>query len=231
MDAAMTSGRLQPPPGLMGVACANQARYTAFYSDFTQLACPPGSRASYVISCMVVSNMNDLARGALELPGGDWLLILGDDHRLPPMFLVRLLERMYREDLDVIVPLCLYRGFPFGPVLYKGRNADGTWEPIPLTELPDGGLMEVYAAGTGGMVIRRRVLEALGDPVFGDREGEDLLFCERAREHGFRIHADLDVTIGHITPVALSASRRNGAWGVEFDYEGHALWAAGADLG
>jgi len=66
----------------------------------------------------------------------------------------------------------------------------------------------VDAAGSAGMLIKREVLDEMGDPWFystKDTEGrgvvlnEDVTFCTRARhEHGFTVYASADSTMGHI---------------------------------
>jgi hypothetical protein len=83
----------------------------------------------------------------------------------------------------------------------------------------DGSLMRLERVGTGFMLIQRHVIEAMvaahpewfydfkGEQVCGvfdfqNRDGrylgEDYLFCDRAREHGFKIHIDVDISLPHV---------------------------------
>lgn len=87
-------------------------------------------------------------------------------------------------------------------------------------ELNDEGLLRVNRIGTGFMFIRRHVLETMRDShpewkYWVDVEqkhhyavfdfavteegymGEDYLFCDRAREHGYKIYIDPDINLGH----------------------------------
>lgn len=94
-----------------------------------------------------------------------------------------------------------------------------------LTFGPSGGLTEIRYAATGFLHTRREVYEAIKDkfnlplcengddlgditPYFfpmivhdggGYRYlGEDLSFCERIRQAGYKIHADTTIRLGHI---------------------------------
>ena len=83
----------------------------------------------------------------------------------------------------------------------------------------DGSLMRVERVGTGFMLIQRHVLEdmvkahpewayefkgeqvtALFDFALKDGKyvGEDYLFCDRAREHGYKIYIDVDISLPHV---------------------------------
>ena len=66
---------------------------------------------------------------------------------------------------------------------------------------------------TGCLLIRMSVFDALAKPYFryvidevgGEIVGEDYVFCDRAREAGFRIWCDaaLSLEIGHTRPAGL----------------------------
>jgi hypothetical protein len=83
----------------------------------------------------------------------------------------------------------------------------------------DGSLMRIERVGTGFMLIQRHVIEQM---VFAHPEwqydykgetitaifdfqikdshylGEDYLFCDRAREMGFKIYIDVDISLPHV---------------------------------
>ena len=72
------------------------------------------------------------------------------------------------------------------------------------------GLMEVFVAGSGGMLVRRHVLDAVGWPKDapwnerhwfeyeqGEHLNEDFVFCRKVREAGFKIWCDVEVQMGH----------------------------------
>jgi hypothetical protein len=82
------------------------------------------------------------------------------------------------------------------------------------TEWPDKrGLQEVHAVGSGCMLIARRVFEnpqmriAPFCRVYNNdgivERGCDVAFCERAREHGFKVWSHFDYRAEHIQEVGL----------------------------
>ena len=150
------------------------------------------------------------------------MFLMGDDHEFQEDILVRLLER----DVDVVVPLVMRRLPPFQLVLYKGEqeqegSAPPEYEYIWHWELPHSGLMEVYAAGTAGMLVRRHVLDAVGPPWFSTTHGiqnEDLEFCRKVREAGFKIWADTELYLGHIVTGSIHSARRDGKWGYVIEF-------------
>ena len=137
---------------------------------------------------------------------------MGDDHVFAPDILARLIS----HDVDVVVPHCLKRVPPFDPVAYGGQNEDGDYF---TAELPESGLTEVWAAGSGGMLIRRHVLEAIGDPGFETGIGlsEDLNFCRKVRDAGFSIWCDVDAKLGHLHYNTVWPVLRDGVWQIELD--------------
>jgi hypothetical protein len=72
------------------------------------------------------------------------------------------------------------------------------------------GLAEVQFAGSSGMLVRRKVLEAISEPWFdlgydveGRRVSEDVGFCIKASAAGFKIHVDVGVTMTHLTTASV----------------------------
>lgn len=186
------------PPGTIVLALGEFLRYSASVRSLMRLEAPPGSGYLMKQSPDVVANLNNCIREALDGDKGTgWVHIQADDHVYTPDLLLRLLNR----DVDVIVPLIYMRSPPFRPVVFKDYTEGEGYMPYRWGELPEQGLMKVFAAGTGGMLIRRRVLDAIGDPWFqyvqGGNLNEDLIFCRRVREAGFDIWLDVDVQMGH----------------------------------
>ena len=196
------------------------SRYTNFAASMVETAVDlhPESAIMWSIGPTVADNQND---GASALRGSgqhDWLWILGDDHTWARGLLPAMLRRMYRDDLDVLVPLCFKRSWPPSYVVYD-RFENGVAMVIKsatVGEILTSGdwTREVVAAGTAGMLIRGRVIEALEPPYFqnglvGDtgevtsQAGEDLNFCTLVRAAGFKIHCAFDFPFGHITQVSL----------------------------
>jgi len=182
--------------GTIGVVTQQLARYTDFWLADKALMRPANTKFVNRQGMDVTGNYNALVEGT----EGDWLFIMGDDHTFAPDLLVNLLA----HEVDVVVPLVLKKDAPFDPVVYEGE--EGVDEATGLTinrvaRLEPTGLQEIHAAGSAGMLIRRYVLDAIERPVFTTSNGyqnEDLLFCKKVREAGFKIYCDADQKMGHI---------------------------------
>lgn len=209
------------PPGAILVATGDLQRYPGFTISLLHLMRPEKTEVIWNAGLNPAANFNGCIRRMK--PYHEWAWIMGDDHVLPPDCLMKLLDR----DVDVVVPLCVRRQPPFIPVLFKSQRPDsplGQFPPFTWGEIPQSGIHEAFVVGSAGMLIKRKVLEAIQAPWFEigqmatDRGDEDTHFCLKVQEAGFKIHFDADVTIGHITPVCLwPAKGPDGKWTVSLD--------------
>lgn len=196
------------PPGLVIIVSADLARFTQFNQCLLNLLVPEGTEWSWAAGTSIESNRN-VALSHMKKEA-QWVYTIDDDHSFKPDTLMRLLNRMYSiDEIDILQGLCMTRKAPFQPYAYM-RDPDfhewGTryisahWSDIPIT-----GVSEWDACGTGGMLIRRRVIDAMAFPWFEagktakDHIGEDLYFCTKAKELGYRVWVDSDVRTGHMT--------------------------------
>jgi len=183
------------PPGLIGIVCGEQSRWAHFTLSIARLMKPQGSVTIAEPGLDITRQCNTLV-GMVRQTSAEWLWLMGDDHVFDPDILFRLLK----HDVDVVVPNVLQRSAPFYPVVYeKIREEDG--HHMIKFDLPEHGLHEVFAAGSAGMLIRRRVIEALPAEPFqrwGHLQNEDLEFCRLTREAGFKIYVDVDTPMGHV---------------------------------
>lgn len=213
----MSSGpEFAHPAGTIALPCGEMGRFNAFTYSLACLQWPPGSRLAMAKGLSIPRNLNTIIREMV----GEWVWLIGDDHVFDPFFLVKMLDTMYREDVDVLLPVCIRRQPPFAPVLFKSESEEG-FQPFAYDELPTEGILEVHAAGTAGMLVRKEVLEAIGDPWFenSDKEHatEDLEFCRRIREAGYKIYADMGTLLGHIGLMTVWPKVHEGHWGFMFD--------------
>lgn len=97
-------------------------------------------------------------------------------------------------------------------VAYLEEKSLGGYVAVDFSKVPaDADLIPVDVVGTGLIVIKRRVLEALGPSCFmdvfgaeGNREmGTDFAFCKRAREAGFKIFTTPYRVCEHVKEVGL----------------------------
>lgn len=210
----------RPPGGvLVGVLSSELARFSKFFQDLLGVmgTLPPGSGLGWASGVDICGACNSLIRQMLTGPY-EWLWVIGDDHAFPRDLVLRLLG----HDVDVVVPHCLKRIPPWPTVVFSHRNEEGFYV---TADLPEEGLTAIHAAGSAGMLIRRRVLEAIGDPWFTpapDAVGlnEDLWFCEKVHQAGFDIYCDPAAVMGHISIHSVWPVFENGQWNARFDHNG-----------
>lgn len=223
-NGATAEQRNQYPPGSVIVPCHDLARYHQFSNDLTLLDVPDGTTIGFYRSASITQNLNVAVAGMAEEAG--WAWIVGDDHAFGRDTVMRLLA----HDVDIVVPLCARRGPPFSLVAFDeegdldelGRRM---YHTIQYDDLPEErGLIEVLAAGTAGMLVKRRVFDEIGHPWFENSDGlttdEDMEFCRKAVAAGFRIMLDTGTMIGHIGIVVAWPNRVGGRWGLTLDFQG-----------
>lgn len=156
----------------------------------------------------------------------DYLWFMDDDHAFPPS----LLKNLLRHGRPLTSPLCLARIAPFPLVTYAGMLPDGSrYLPLDMDGIGESGLVELEAGGCAGMLIRRDVLEATraqykgieGEAGYEMIEGqwfeygnrsEDIIFCEKAKAAGYKLYADLECRLGHITTAVVWPAVNDGRW-------------------
>jgi Glycosyltransferase like family 2 len=211
---------LSESPGTIALPTAEIGRFTMFMLSLSGTRQPEGTNLGVRASGNVTENLNSAIRDLRD--EDDWLWILGDDHVWEPDCLTKLLDIIdSTPEADILVPLVVKRNPPWHLVIFHaaGLHDDGMplWKPYEWKEVPPVGVFEVDAAGSAGMLVRREVLDDIGDPWFESSDGivlnEDVMFCARARKHGFRIFATADVTMGHLGVFNVRPLYKDGRWG------------------
>lgn len=196
------------PPGTIILPNATgSVRYVQFAASMFTLEQPAGTTIQIVRSTSVAENTNV----GIRRMTGEWVWLIADDHAFPSDIITRLLD----HHVDIVVPVCCTRTPPFPLVLYRedgvkewsGREYPA-WKSLSHEDIPDdGSLITVDAAGSAGMLIRKHVLDAIGEPWFefspGSATNEDVLFCMKARAAGFDIHVDTSLLMGHLSDFAV----------------------------
>lgn len=211
----LVPGSVLHPPGLIAVPSGELARWTQFWMSFVVLERPKGSGLANVSGTYIQASRNELVTAMLANPAAQWLLMIDDDHTFDRRLLINLLDR----HVDVVGAAAMSRKPPY----YVCAYAPGSDHAMPVTEF-DGTFMPVDAVGTGGILIRRHVFEALDPPWFevgyddnGRNISEDVTFCHRARAAGFDVYLDGTQILGHLTGVELAPDPRGIA--ISFDDE------------
>lgn len=190
---------------LIAIPCMDMM-HTEFCRCLLGMEKGPDVQVTFCQSSMVYDARNTLA--AIAIDGGfDRVLWLDSDMSFDADLLHRLGEHL---DLgkDCVCGLYFSRKSPIRPVIYKAlylsqeggkpkANADS------FDEYPRDDIFPVAGCGFGAVLMTtamlRRVQTASGLPFFpASGFGEDLSFCLRATQLGFKIWCDSSIKLGHV---------------------------------
>lgn len=133
----------------------------------------------------------------------DYVMWFDSDMVFPADTLVRLMNTLKEKDLDILSGLYFRRIPPYSPVLFDKLEING--EECDWTEfkkIPDG-LFEIGACGFGCVLMKTDVffdVQSKFGQMFAPigRNGEDVAFCWRARQCGYKIWCDPSLVCGHV---------------------------------
>ena len=199
-------------PGTVVVTAASLARYAEFWLSVESLVVPHGTRLIAARGADIPRQLNEGCRRMT----GEWCWFLGDDHTFEADILLKLLDR----NLDFVMPVVPRRDPPFVPVLLHGPLG-ATSRRYHWLDLPTHGLFELPfgdGAGQAGALVRKPILDKLGDPWFEGGQitrgmlQEDQYFIQRLQELGVKIMIDCEQTLGHIANLTVLPQRHGGRW-------------------
>ena len=155
------------------------------------------------LGSLVYTSRNYLALMAMQ-DEADLIMWFDSDMVFNPDTLLRLLKDI-DDGADFVTGVYYRRTAPFTPTLFSKLdiNKEGVaiWDQIE--EVPDKGLFEVAGCGFGCVLMKtdiaRDVFKKFGrlfSPI--GEVGEDLSFCWRARECGYKLMCDPDIPLGHV---------------------------------
>lgn len=164
------------------------------------------------MSCYIHINREKSVEYALEL-GADYLLFIDGDMVFP----TDALNKLFALDKDIASVTYNFRSYPQLSIVKLDEQYDAEYQvdesvverPIPLSAIKNP--FRVAGAGTGFMLIKMDVFKKIKRPWFffkaeGDGVapvGEDIYFCDKAREHGYEIWVDPSIQMGHLGTVAF----------------------------
>lgn len=166
---------------------------------------------SFLIGSLIYESRNTLAKQAIATKA-DYIMWLDSDMTFAPDTMTRLQQHM-EEGKDIVTGLYFRRRPPFTPVLFKTleRIDEDSAKHENYDDYPDNGLFEIGGCGFGCVMTRTSVLEDVFlnyhkcfDPVCSI--GEDLAFCLRARELGYKIYCDSTIKCGHVGQLVVDES-------------------------
>jgi hypothetical protein len=130
------------------------------------------------------------------MKGGQGWLLMVDNDTVPPRGALELIKHLDGRDI-VAVPYPFYQikdgKFSVRDCVFQGSAAKGL-EPFNVT---GAGFQEIVACGGGCVFVHRKVFEKLAQPWFRPTTnphdpGEDIDFCMRTRQAGFKIWTTAD---------------------------------------
>lgn len=155
------------------------------------------------LGSLIYTSRDQIAKKAL-LDEADLVMWFDSDMVFNPDTLKKMLEHI-DNGADFVTGIYYRRAAPFSPVAFKTMelNEDGTaftWDEFD--QIPDG-LFEVGACGFGCVLMKSEIFVAVFSK-FGQMFtpiancGEDIAFCWRARQCGYKILADPSIGLGHV---------------------------------
>lgn len=188
---------------LIAVPCMDQVP-ARFAQSLAMLRKVGDCAVSFQIGSLVYNSRNELARRAIQMDA-DYVLWLDSDMVFDPDLLERMFARMESDNLDFLTGLCFRRTPPFSPAIFdklEYKKGVVLWTDYHGKVLPNEPF-EVGGCGFAAVLIKTDVImsvqakhQAMFTPM--QNTGEDLSFCLRARDCGFRIVCDPTIELGHI---------------------------------
>ena len=131
-----------------------------------------------------------------------YLLFLDSDMTFP----ADIIEQLIKHGKDIVSGLYFKRVPPYTTVMYNDISKDGEYAFEPIDNWKKNRLIEVDAIGCGCVLIKTKVFMKIKPPFFyplysqsnKSLTSEDIAFCVRAREAGFKIYVDTALQCGHI---------------------------------
>lgn len=186
---------------LIAVPCMDQV-HALFAFSLAQLKPVESSTLTMKTGSLIYESRNALATQALQMEA-DYVFWLDSDMVFKPDILQRMMDTLRENDLDILTGLYFRRVPPYSPVLFDRLTIAGVeCDYSEFKTIPDG-LFEVGGCGFGCVLMKTDVFFDV-QSKFGNMfvpigdNGEDVCFCWRARECGYKIMCDPSVICGHV---------------------------------
>ena len=187
---------------LIAVPCMDQVP-SQFAQSLASLTKVGACVIAFQMGSLVYTSRNNLAVEAVKR-GADYIMWFDSDMMFPANTLEVLMDDIKKAgDNTIMTGVYCRRVPPFSPTIFSSLDIEGehsTW--TDYTDLPDG-LFEVAGCGFGCVLAPTQVFidvqakfEHMFSPI-GD-VGEDLSFCWRARQCGWKIVCDPRIELGHV---------------------------------
>ena len=192
---------------LIAIPCMDQVP-ALFAQSLSTMRMVGECQIAFQIGSLIYTSRDDLARYAMK-EGFDYVLWLDSDMIFPEDFHERMFKTLTENNLDILSGIYYKRKPPYSPVIFDKMQLKGKiWDYSWLEDVPDS-LFEVGACGFGCVLLKTEVLMSvqlkhgyLFHPM--QNGGEDVAFCVRARDCGYKIMCDSTIVCGHVGNVVIT---------------------------
>ena len=192
---------------LICIPCLDMV-HTTFFKAIMSLQRVGDVQFGMTCSSLVYDARNILAKRAVK-EGFDRVLWFDSDMDFPSD-VMKLLSARLDEGLDFCSGIYFSRKAPVKPIVYQkvgyyhdDEHDEVTPSAIPYYEYPRDQLFECEGVGFGIVMHSVKLLKDVGEkfglpfsPILGF--GEDISFCMRARQLGYKLYCDSSIKAGHI---------------------------------
>lgn len=187
---------------LIAIPCMDQVP-ALFAQSLACLRMVGECQIAFQMGSLVYTSRNELAKFAIKNEF-DYVFWLDSDMVFDDDILERMMKTMQDNDLDFLTGLYFRRTMPYTPVLFNELTLKTVgWKFSDFEELPEHGLFEVGGCGFGCVLMSTDVLisvqskhRQMFNPL--NNGGEDVSFCWLARDCGYKIMCDPEITPGHV---------------------------------
>lgn len=166
---------------------------------------------AFQIGSLIYTSRDSLCKKAIKM-GADYVFWLDSDMVFNPDVLEQMFKNMEKD--TIVTGLYFRRAAPFSPVLFDTLEViDGKVEHNEFEDIPDVPF-EVGGCGFGCVLMPTEAAVAVAlnyqqmfTPMVG--AGEDLSFCWRARQSGYKIICDPRIPLGHVGHTVVNAEFYN----------------------
>lgn len=186
---------------LIAVPCMDQVPFT-FAQSLSTLEKIGECKLAMKSGSLIYTSRNSLAMMAIQMDA-DFVFWLDSDMVFKSDTLVRMMDTLKKNDLDILTGLYFRRVPPYSPVLFDKLEQNGEiTEFSEFNKIPDE-LFEVGGCGFGCVLMKTDVffdVQSKYGNMFAPmgNNGEDVAFCIRARECGYKIYCDPSIVCGHV---------------------------------
>lgn len=186
---------------LIAVPCMDQVPFT-FAQSLSTLEKIGECKLAMKSGSLIYTSRNSLAMMAIQMDA-DFVFWLDSDMVFKSDTLVRMMDTLKKNDLDILTGLYFRRVPPYSPVLFDKLEQNGEiTEFSEFNKIPDE-LFEVGGCGFGCVLMKTDVffdVQSKYGNMFAPmgNNGEDVAFCIRARSCGYKIYCDPSIVCGHV---------------------------------